>query len=349
MMADKPQAKLRFLCFGIGAIGTYIGGSLLLSGQRVVFVERPWVAKNIHNSGLKLKRSTKEELISEPEVVSSIDEALTRGPFDVAIFAVKSYDTQTLVDSLVPYTVALPSFLCLQNGVGNEAILANAFGDTRVIPGTVTTAISKRGAGDVVVERLRGMGVAATHPLSATLVDVLNCANLRASLYPNPAGMKWSKMLTNLLANASSAILDMTPAQIFNHPGLYRLEILQLRESLKVMAAQKIPVCDLPATPVRAMALIAKSLPIAISRPLLARAVGRGRGEKMPSFHVDLYGGSEKSEVGYLNGAVVRAGDRLGVATPVNRLLNLTLQSLVDHSIPKYAYAHQPEKLLALL
>jgi 2-dehydropantoate 2-reductase len=87
-------------------------------------------------------------------------------------------------------------------------------------------------------------------------------------------------------------------------------------------------------------------LPLFLSRPLLAKAVGGGRGEKMPSFHIDLHGGRGKSEVDYLNGAVVRFGAQVGVPTPANRLLNDTLLALTKGDIPLDTYAHQPEKLL---
>jgi 2-dehydropantoate 2-reductase len=161
--------------------------------------------------------------------------------------------------------------------------------------------------------------------------------------------MKWSKMLTNLIANASSAILDMSPAQVFAHPGLYCMEVRQLRETLRVMRAQNIPIVDLPSTPVRLLALIVERLPLSLSRPLLIRSVGAGRGAKMPSFHIDLYAGRKKSEVDYLNGAVVRYGKKYHVATPVNKILNELLLGMTNGSIPREMYAHQPEKLLALI
>jgi 2-dehydropantoate 2-reductase len=161
--------------------------------------------------------------------------------------------------------------------------------------------------------------------------------------------MKWSKMLTNLLANASSAILNLTPAQIFAHPGLYNLEHQQLREALSVMKKLDLHVVSLPGTPVRLLAFAVKSLPASLSRPLLQRAVGKGRGEKMPSFHIDLYAGRTQSEVDYLNGAVVRFGAQVGVPTPVNRLLNETLLALARGELPRETFALQPEKLLAEL
>ena len=69
----------------------------------------------------------------------------------------------------------------------------------------------------------------------------------------------------------------------------------------------------------------------------------------MPSFHIDLYSGRGKSEVEYLHGAVVRAGERFGVPTPVNKVLTETLMKLTNKEIPLEEFAHQPEKLLALI
>ena len=69
----------------------------------------------------------------------------------------------------------------------------------------------------------------------------------------------------------------------------------------------------------------------------------------MPSFHIDLHSGRGKSEVDYLHGAVVRAGERTNVPTPVNKLLTETLLALTHEEIPLEEYAHQPQKLLSNL
>ncbi|RMH88134.1 MAG: 2-dehydropantoate 2-reductase, partial [Calditrichaeota bacterium] len=55
------------------------------------------------------------------------------------------------------------------------------------------------------------------------------------------------------------------------------------------------------------------------------------------------------SEVGYLNGAVVRAGEQHGIPTPVNRLLTETLTALTEGRLPLDAYAHNAARLLASL
>jgi 2-dehydropantoate 2-reductase len=355
-----PQSKnsqLKVLAFGAGAIGTYIGGSLVLAGHNVVFVEQAQVAEELHERGLRLeltldkRRDTKGAFLVDPSsfvIASSLEDALRYGPFDVALYALKSFDTVTAMEVIEPLADKMPPILCLSNGVDNEPIIAKALGPDKVIYGTVTSAIGRRAAGDIVLEKIRGMGVATTHPLSDRLVAAFNGAFLNAQPFSDADNMKWSKMLTNLLANPLSAILDMSAAEIYAHRGLYKLEIAMLRECLAVMEAQHIEVVDLPGTPVRALAFAVR-LPLWLSKPLLARAAGGGRGGKMPSFHIDLHSGRGKSEIDYLHGAVVRAGKRTNVPTPVNQLLTETLLALTNGEIPLEEYAHQPKKLLAKL
>jgi 2-dehydropantoate 2-reductase len=345
-MAGDASLSRGFLCFGVGAIGTYVGGSLALSGQRVVFVERPEVAAEVRQNGVCVTLGGEERRLAAPEVVGSLGEALERGPFDAAILAVKSFDTAAVVAGAMPFRSQMPPVLCLQNGVENEQTIAMALGSQKAVCGSVTTAVGRLAAGKVVVEKLRGVGVAIDHPLGPALAKALEDAGLQAKTYPNGPSMKWSKMLTNLLANASSAILDMTPTEIFSHAGLYRMEIGMYKEALAVMAAQSIRVTDLPGTPIRLLTWMIRALPAALSQPLLIQSLGKGRGGKMPSFHIDLYAGRGRSEVDFLNGAVVRLGGRVGVQAPINRRLTEILMALTDGRLPKDEYAHLPEKLI---
>lgn len=353
-LSNTLNGKLRILTVGAGAIGTYIGGSLALAGHPVVFVENPAVVEELRERGLRLdltldkRRKTNESFrITPPSflIASSLDDALRYGPFDVALFALKSYDTRSALDGMKPYADKMPPILCLSNGVSNEPAIADALGMDKVIYGTVTSAVGRRGAGDIVLERLRGMGVAKGHPLSEKLNSALDKASLNSQLYEDAASMKWSKMLTNLLANPTSAILDMTAREVYSNRKLYKLEIEMLRECLAVMAAQGIEVVDLPGTPVRLLAR-ATRLPLWLSKPFLSRAAGAGRGGKMPSFHIDLYADRGKSEVGYLHGEVVRAGEKCNVPTPVNKVLTETLMALTNKEVPLEEFAHRPEKLL---
>lgn len=349
------NGKMSVLTFGAGAIGTYIGGSLALAGHQLVFVEQPKVADELRQRGLRLdltldgRRRLKEASRLDPAsfvIVPTLEDALRYGPFDVALFALKSFDTPAALEGMKPFAGKMPPILCLSNGVANEPAIAEALGPEKVIYGTVTSAVGRRAAGDIVLERLRGVGIAKGHPLSEKLHRALNNAYLNSQLFDDANSMKWSKMLTNLIANPTSAILDMAAGEVLSNRDLYGLEVAMLRECLAVMDAQGFEVVDLPGTPVSVLAF-ATSLPLWLSKPFLSRAAGAGRGGKMPSFHIDLHSGRGQSEVEYLHGAVVRAGEKFNVPTPVNKALTEILVALTNREIPLEEFAHKPEKLLA--
>lgn len=339
----------KILVIGAGAIGTYVGGSLALRGHQVVFLERPRNINQIRNHGLSLKIQGKDLQVPDPVIASSMGSALQKGPFNFAIYALKSFDTEPFIKTILPFTDALPPFLCLSNGVYNEEILVKALGQERVIPGTVTSAVSRKDVGRITLERLRGIGVAADHPLSESISIMMNQAGLNPRLFSCPASMKWSKLLINLISNASSAILNMPPGQVYGHPGLYWIETMQLLETLTVMHSQRIKTVNLPGTPVQLLAFVVRFLPRKISQPLLKKVVMGGRGDKMPSFYLDLQRGRGKSEINYLNGAVVHAGQKNDIATPVNEFLTQTLMGIISGEINKEEYQQQPEKLVAQL
>jgi len=352
-----PFQPLKVLIFGAGAVGTYVGGSLGLAGHAVTFVTHPEAATELRKRGLRLdlskdpRRKSKQAPVLRPQsftVSSSLEEALRQAQFDAAIYGLKAFDTSAALEGMKPFAAKLPPLLCLSNGIDNEPAIAQALGADKVIAGTLTSAIARRRAGDIVLEKLRGVGLARGHALSERLAVALDEAHLKCRLYDDGASMKWSKMLTNLIANATSAILDMSPAEIFAHRGLFRLEMKMLRECLTVMKAQVLPVMDLPGTPVRALAW-ATRLPTWLSRPIVSRAAAGGRGGKMPSFHIDLHSGRGQSEVEYLHGAVARKGGELGIPTPVNKLLTDTLMELTRGEIPMDELARRPERLLAML
>lgn len=340
---------MKFLFLGAGAIGTYVGGSLAANGHRVCFTERPDVAAQLSQRGLVLHIGGERRLVQTARFFSSAAQAMDAFPPDLVVVALKSFDTEPAVQALVDNARPMPPVLTLQNGVDNEATIASIVGSDRVVSGTVTSAVSKPAMGEIVEEKHRGLGVALGHPLVVPLVDALNDAGLSAKIFPEAGPMKWSKLLTNLTGNATSAILDMPVGALFADRRCYQVEIAVLRECLAVMRALGYRPVDLPGTPVRLLALAAERVPRVVAQPLLTRALGAGRGDKMPSFHIDLHSGRGQTEVRWLNGAVAAHGERLGVPTPVNRLLTDVLESLSAGAEDIGRFRGNPQALLDLL
>jgi 2-dehydropantoate 2-reductase len=340
---------LRFLIVGAGAVGGYVGGSLALGGHTVTFLARPTTAASLLAEGLRLTdaRTGQSRSIS-PIVAVTPAEVQASGPYECAVLATKAFDTNAAAGSLQAALPSSPPILCLQNGVDAEAALTAVFGAGAIISGTVTTALSKAGTSALIIEKSRGIGVAQGHPLSEPLVAAFNVAGIRAQAYAQAGPMKWSKLLTNLIGNATSAILDMTVAEVIGDPRLFAVEMASLRECLAVMKALGFEVVDLPGAPVRALAF-ATRLPAWLARPLVLRGVGGSRGGKMPSLHIDLHAGRPQTEVRWLHGAVPRHGAVAGVPAPVNQVLSDTVEALSAGQLKLDDFRRKPEALLARL
>lgn len=266
------------------------------------------------------------------EASTALDEALRRtsAPFDAILLCMKSFALAQAIAELRTCAELLGEarLVALQNGIGSEAALAEAFSAQRVLAATLTSPVSLDAPATVRLERSGGgVGLAALDASCEDWSDIaqaLACAPLlRMRTYADWQAMKWSKLLLNLMGNATSALLGLPPAAIYRDRRLFVVEMRALREALAVMAAHVPPIrsVNLPGYPVRALALMVTRLPDALLQPLLARLVAGGRGSKLPSLYYDVAGRTGRSEVTVLNGAVADAGRRLGVPTPVNAAL----------------------------
>jgi 2-dehydropantoate 2-reductase len=133
--------------------------------------------------------------------------------------------------------------------------------------------------------------------------------------------MKWSKLIANLVGNATSAILDLSPGVIYEDKRLYAIERRQLQEALAVMKGLGLKPVALPGADT-SMLLRGIALPTVVGRPLVARGIAGARGGKSPSLRLHVrQGGTGPTEARWLNGAVVAAAGAAGVATPVNEAL----------------------------
>lgn len=334
---------MRYLVIGAGAVGGYIGGRLALAGQPVVFVARPEQADSLRQTGLTLVDADRPSPLPGLRVEADPAAACSAHAPQAILLAVKAYALDPVIEALRRVTPPLPPLVCLLNGLGNEERLAGAFGPEQVIAATLTTAVQVSGVGTIQLEKARGVGLHAAHALTPSLVTEFSRAGLNPRTYDNAGAMKWSKLLTNLVSNATSAIVNWTPAQVYAHPGLFRLEVEALRETVRAMRRQGIPVVNLPGVPTKWFARVV-GWPPALARPLLARAVASGRGDKLPSFVDDL--ARQRSEVQWLNGAVARQAEAAGRTAPANRVLCDVLTALVDGAEDPLVYRQRPEQLL---
>jgi 2-dehydropantoate 2-reductase len=332
---------------GGGAIGLQVAGRLALGEVPSALLGRGAGLRALNESPLKLGFPDGERSV-RIRAATSIAElpAACQHPA-LAILCVKGYDTPGAIATLRDLE---PNYiLSLQNGLGNEEQLAEAFGATRVIAGAITTSVEVHGPDAIVITKAGGVGLAALDPgIDLTpWAAAFMAAGFPVRRYADYRALKWSKALLNMLGNAQAAILDLPVAQIYADPRLVDLDLRAAREALAVMAAMGARPLNLPGYPAATIAMIARFTPQRLLRPLMRRLVGGGRGGKEPSLLRDLRAGRPRSEGKQLYGAVAAAAAAWGIAAPVNAALWGVLGGIVRGEIEWAQYRGQPERLLA--
>lgn len=333
---------------GGGAIGLLVAGRLAGSAVPSALLARPSSVKALAEHPLTIVQSDERRAIPELKVAASRDElpAECRSP-DLAILCVKGYDTPGAIDTLRDLNPRM--ILSLQNGIGNEELLAEAFGPARVIAGAITTSVDVTGPTEIVVTKVGGICLAAVErqtsldPWAASFVR----AGFKVERYGDYRALKWSKALLNMLGNALAAILAWPVDRIYADDRLVELDLRAAREALAVMQRMRIRPVNLPGYPAGTIALAAKIIPGPLLRLLMRRLVGGGRGGKEPSLLRDLRAGRKRSEGEFLYGSVAAAAHRAGVAAPVNAALWGILGGIARGEIAWDAYRGQPDALLA--
>jgi 2-dehydropantoate 2-reductase len=338
---------MNILIVGAGAIGSLIGHRLARAGHEVVLVGRaPYVtAVNERGVGLEEKGEVSwakgVRAVNAPQVVEG-------SRFDLIIFTMKVYDTALAAVQTGPLVAEDTSVLVLQNGVGGEEIARSVLGKGVVLSGVITLSVEVHEPGLVALRtESGGLGLASTLRGygAAWLADAMRKAGFRTEVFPDYRAMKWSKLLLNMLSNAIPAILDMPPEDVFTSPDLFALERQALIEAMTVVHALNLETVNLPGYPVPLFVRALTRAPRFLMHFIFQRMIGGSRGGKPPSLHLDLLRGRARSEVEYLNGAVVREANRLNISVPANRVLYEVLIGIARGEIPWETYRRRPDRL----
>ena len=340
---------MNILIIGAGAIGGFIGGKLA-AHHNVTLFDRAQLVDPVRERGLRIIEPAAETIVTNLNAFTSLQEAFTQTPrFDLAIVCVKSFDTVTAIQTLRPYADRIDRILTPQNGVSNEDLLGMAFGRRKIISGTVLNPIAVPEIGVVRLEKAgRGIGLAPIEGSIDRYVEVIKSTQLPVRVYHDYRAMKWSKLIVNLIGNATSAILDMTPRETFADQRVFHIEVAMLREALAVMRAQSIGTVNLPGSPVRLLAFGIRYAPQPILYRILRPMVAGGRGDKPPSLLVDMWTGRTQSEIDELNGAIVKAGKTSGVKTPVNAALVGMVHDLLEKKADRAEWRRNIDQLVKL-
>ena len=297
----------RVAVVGAGAVGCYYGGMLARAGVPVTLIGRPVHVDAMRRDGLRLSSAAFDEHIP---VEASTDIAAVAGA-TLVLVCVKSTDTGSTGAELAPHLAPDARVLSLQNGVDNAPRLQVALGRP-VAPAVVYVACEMGGPGHV---RHLGRGelvipadAGATAGLGAgDIVALFARAGVPVELSGNVVGALWGKLLLNCGYNAISAITDMPYGRMVTLPGIAQTVHDAVAECLVVAAASEVVI---PGDVWAAVDRIATSMPGQVSST--CQDLRRGK----------------PTEIDHLNGYIVREGERLGIATPLNRALQALVKAL---------------------
>jgi 2-dehydropantoate 2-reductase len=346
---------VRVVIVGAGAVGSFLGGILSLGGEDVTLATRS--AGEAESALLEIEEPVGRTRAAHVQQLAVERLGEVQSP-DLVILAIKHPALEGALRDIARWPL-VPT-LTVQNGIGAEALARELRPRAPLAAGSLTASVELVGAGRVRLLRRGGLGLAAMTAGALTVVRDVAAAfergGLRVRVLPDARSMKWSKLLANLVGNATSAILDLDPADVYGDPRLFDVERRQLLEALAVMRAAGARPIAIPGADARLLALGVR-LPGAVARPVLRRVVAGARGGKSPSLRLHLRGGVgasaaeplERSEAHWLNGAVAAEGARLGIATPVNGALARLVEEAAADPARRAALRGNRSALLAAI
>ena len=296
MTAD---ARPRIAILGAGAMGTLFAYYFAERGDVTLVDVRGDVVETINSSG-----GVAVDDLPVRRVVATRDHARAFATDFLFVF-VKAPNTLGAVRPFAGKLNPATPIVSLQNGLGNEEAIKTALGGTVALvigitneaglaighgrsrrQGIGTTVVGSAGASTATVRSVQGL-IARTG---------LDCA-IAYDIRPH----QWGKLLANATINPISALADARNGIVASDSNAAELGRLVANESAAVARALRI---NLPFGD-----------PWEYVRDILANAP-----DSRNSMTVDL-GAHLKTEIDHVNGAIVAAGRRLGIATPYNDAL----------------------------
>jgi len=292
----------RILILGAGAVGLPLAAKLSRVADVVAVTREPY-SRAISTQGLLISGAWGSETVKFP----CVSELTENRDFDYILITSKSQDTEGIC-RLYKRFIGTSEVVSLQNGIGNEETISRY--TDRVIGGVVMTGFVRSGNREVHVTANAGPMQLGRFPegLDAKvkcLADIMTRAGIPVETSDHIKGKLWSKNLINCSLNPLSAITGVTYGKL-KEPDSWHIIDQIVREIFAVIRAEGIT--------------LQWGDPDAYLGYLNGALIPVMAGHSSSMLQDILHG--HKTEIDYLNGAVVTAGKRLCIATPYNACIS---------------------------
>lgn len=299
---------MKIAIVGAGAMGSILGAHFVMGGAEVYFVD-PFEAhiRAMQENGLKFRINQEEPRYLNVTAVTSADQIDEK--MDLILFMVKGLYTETA--ALGARCLADEHTYCmtLQNGVGNAEILAEHYNRERILAGVVEFGGRMEEPGFVcaLINPTAKISFASTteeepDEFVQSVAGLLEKAGLRAYARKKSEieSVIWFKLAKNCSGNPICAVTRLPLGPYNNTDEGLPIEKAVFEEVEAVANAQGIRLAD-------------QGKPHKI--PKESQMYGH-----LPSTAQDVKA-RKKTEIDFLNGAVVRLGGKYGVPTPYNHMI----------------------------
>ena len=309
-----PQHPIRQLprtaIIGSGALGTYYGAKLAKSGVPVSFLARRDLT-HLQTKGLQIRCTQGDFHLPKVTAFGSPQEI---GPADLVLVCIKTTSNSSL-RTLLPPLLGPSTLVCtLQNGLGNEDLLASLVGKDRILCGVCHVCVSRPEAG--VALNMSGGNIRFSDltggdtPRAHSLAQLFESAGLSCSVAPSVGSARWYKLVWNIPFNGLAiAEGGIDTAQILTNPTLHTKTLALMKEVMAASAA-----LGFPQDP---------------EHPQMEIERTRKMGAYQPSSLLD-YLAQKPVELKSIWGEPLRQGTEAGVAMPRLTSLYNSLKELVN-------------------
>ena len=316
-----PPSSEPILIVGTGALASLFAARLSASGQEV-WILGTWQAAidAFQSEGVRLVGESGEE---GPYSLRATTDPGEYAGVRNALVLVKSWQTARAAAQLAESLADDGLALSLQNGLGNRELLVEALGESRVALGSTTTGASLIAPAQV---RPGGEGTISLgeHPRLSTLKEILASAGFNVEIHKDLDALIWSKLVINAAINPLTALLGVPNGELLTRLSARKLSAQLAREVAAVARGQAIELIF--EDPVKA-----------------AEEVARRTSTNRSSMLQDL-ARTAPTEIDAICGAIVRAGKKLGIPTP----LNDTMRQLIEARVEGRSESESPAYVEAL-
>ena len=327
----------RIAIVGAGALGGYVGGNLAHQGHDVTLID-PWPenVETIRTKGLELDGLTPEERFTVKGVkILHLTEvqSLARKPVDVAMVAMKSYDTAWATMLIKPYLSQQGFVVSLQNCL-NEETIANIVGWGRTV-GVVASLISvdlfeagrirrtiPKGGDKHTVFRVGEPHGRITERVEELVGWFAQIDSSKATT--NLWGERWTKLVQNGMGNGVTAATGMTSGDCLRNDIVRRLQIKLAGEAVRVGQALGYQLEKIRGFEADVFARAAEGDAAALAQiepTLIPQEGANPRGAiQRPSMAQDMIKG-RRTEIDAMNGYIAAKGAEVGVLAPSHAML----------------------------